>query len=311
MTRTFKLAVAAAALLALTGLAPGGDIGFPQPRIFPESITVTRSGDLYVGGADDGTIWRARPGDSEAKVWLAPEKSGLVAMLGVYADEKAGLLWACGRPRRGDPDEARDRASALFAFDLATGDAKGRWQMPRGAKDVCNDMVVGADGSLYISETAGGRILRVAKGASALDVWFADPRLAGIDGIAFDRDGVLYLSTVGTSRAFRLPLDKDGQAGALSELTPSRPLDHPDGMRFVAPHRFLLGENGEHGGISEAVVNGDKLEIRTLAGGRAGTTSAIAYRGRAYGVVAHLDYRAPEKAGQDPGPYSIYSVPLR
>lgn len=311
MNRTSRLSLAAAALLALTGFAPGDDIGFPQPRIFPESITVTRGGDLYVGGADDGTIWHARPGESAAKVWLTPAKSGLVAMLGVYADEQAGLLWACGRPRRGDPDDVRDRSSALFAFDLATGTAKGRWQMPSGAKDVCNDMAVGADGTLYISETAGGRILRLAKGAAALDVWFADPRLAGIDGIAFDRDGTLYVSTVGTSRAFRLPLDKDGHAGALTELTPSRPLDHPDGMRFVAPHRFLLGENGDHGGISEAVVDGDKLAIRTLAGGRPGTTSAIGYRGRAYGVVAHLDFRAPEKAGQDPGPYAIYSVPLR
>ena len=305
-----RLSLGMAILLATAGAAPA-DIGFPQPRIFPESISATRSGDLYVSGADDGTIWRARPGAPEAEMWLAPAQSGLVAMFGLYADEKARTLWACGRPRRGDADDVRDRSSALFAFDLATRAPKGRWQMPGGAKDVCNDMAIARDGTVFIAETAGGRILRLKPGANALDIWFADSRLAGIDGIALDADGTLYVSTVTTSRAFRLPVDRTGLPGTLAELTPSRALDHPDGLRFVAPGRFLFGENGEHGGISEATVQGDALQVRMLEGSRPGTTSAIAYRGRAYGVVAKLKYRAPDMAGQDPGPFAIYAVPLR
>jgi sugar lactone lactonase YvrE len=309
--RSIRWLLAGGALALLTAAGPIDRIGFPRPRIFPESITATSAGDLYVSAADDGSIWHARPGDAAAAEWLSPAQTGMVAMLGVLADEKYRTLWACSRPGRTDPADVRDRASALLAFDLRTKAAKGRWQMPGGAKDVCNDMVVGADGSLYIAETAGGRIIRLRKGASALDIWFADPRLDGVDGIAFDTDGTLYLSSVRSSRVFRLPLDRAGQPGTLVELTPSRPLDHPDAMRFVAKGRFLFGENGEAGGISEAIVApGDKLDVRMLPGSLPGTTSAIAYRGRAYGVVAKLRFRAPEMAGQDPGPFDIYSVPM-
>ncbi|UAK26263.1 SMP-30/gluconolactonase/LRE family protein [Sphingomonas nostoxanthinifaciens] len=299
------------AALALLGAAPPGDIAFPRGRIFPESITVTRGGELFTSGADDGAIWHARPGDAAATEWLDPARSGMVGMLGVFADDRAGLLWACGRPKIGDPDEVRDHASALLAFDIRTAAPKGRWPMPGGAKSTCNDMAVDRAGNLYISETAGGRIIRLKKGAAALDVWLADPRLEGLDGIAFDRDGTMYLSSVRTNRLFRLPLDRTGDPGALVELTPSRPLDRPDGMRFVAPGRLLFGEAGDHGGISEATIAGDRLEIRTVTGGKPGTTSAVAYRGNVYATVAKLRYRTPEMKGQDAGPFFIYTVPLR
>jgi sugar lactone lactonase YvrE len=295
---------------ALVAAAPASEIAFPRPRIFPESITATSAGELFVSDADDGTIWHARPGDAAASEWLSPARSGMVAMLGVYADEASGTLWACGRPRTGDTDDARDRESALFAYDLRARAPKGRWPMPGGAKAVCNDIARGPDGSLYIAETAGGRIIRLAPGAAALEEWFADPRLAGADGIAFDSDGTLYVSTVTTGRAFRLTIDSAGRPSALTELTPSRALDHPDGLRAIAPHRFLVSENGEHGGIAEARVDGDRLTLRTLDGSRPGTTSAVLSGGLVYGVVAKLRYRAPEMAGQDPGPFSIYAIPL-
>jgi sugar lactone lactonase YvrE len=309
--RSTRGLLAGGALLLLAGAGPIDRIGFPRPRIFPESITATRAGDLYVSAADDGAIWHARPGDVTATEWLSPAASGMVAILGVFADETSRTLWACSRPGRTDPPDVRDRSSALLAFDLKTKAGKGRWQMPGGAKDVCNDMIVGRDGSLYIAETAGGRIIRLRKGATALEIWFTDARLDGVDGITFDTDGTLYLSSVRSSRVFRLPLDRTGQPGTLVELTPSRALDHPDGMRFVGKGRFLFGENGEAGGVSEAVVApGDRLDVRLLPGSLPGTTSAIAYRKRAYGVVAKLRFRAPEMAGQDPGPFDIYSVPM-
>ncbi|WP_293969421.1 hypothetical protein [Sphingomonas sp.] len=300
-----------AAMTLLVGAGPADPIGFPRGRIFPESIAVTRAGDLFVSGADDGAIWRARPGDAVATEWLTPARSGMVAMLGVLPDEKAGILWACGRPHAGDPDDVRDRSSSLFAYDLKTGAPRGRWQMPGGAKDVCNDMAIGADGTVYIAETASGRIIRLRKGAPALDIWLSDPGLAGVDGIAFDTDGTLYLSSVRSNRVFRVKPNGDGAPGELVELAPSRPLDHPDGLRFVAKGRFLFGENGEQGGISEAVVMpGNRLEVRMLPGSLPGTTSAIAWKGRAYGVVAKLRFRAAEMAGQDPGLFTVYSVPM-
>jgi hypothetical protein len=41
---------------------------------------------------------------------------------------------------------------------------------------LCNDMVVAADGTVYVTDTLSGRILRLKKGASALETWATDPR---------------------------------------------------------------------------------------------------------------------------------------
>lgn len=300
----------AALLASAAQAAPANEIAIPRPRAFSESVSATRGGELFVGSVGDGTVWHARPGDAAATVWLEGAAAGIPSMLGVFADERAGTLWICSRPAPDGTEAERERASALVAVDLRTRAPKGRWPLPNGAKAVCNDMAVARDGTLYVAETAGGRVLRLRKGGAALEVWLEDPRLAGVDGIAFDADGTLYLSTVGTSRAFRVAIGRDGRDGGLAELTPSRPMDHPDGLRFLAPGRFLIGENGDGGGITLARVAGDRLELTKLEGSLPGTTSAVAIGKRAYGVVAKLRYRAPAMAGQDPGPFAVYSVPL-
>ena len=46
---------------------------------------------------------------------------------------------------------AGEKPVALKAFDLKTGAGKGSWPLP-GEKSLCNDMVVGADGSVYVSD---------------------------------------------------------------------------------------------------------------------------------------------------------------
>src|SRR3546814_2632402 len=62
---------------------------------------------------------------------------------------------------------------------------------PGASRSLCNDFAVAPDGTAYVAETLRGSIIRV-RGDKA-DVWIADPRLAGADGIAFDDDGQLYV----------------------------------------------------------------------------------------------------------------------
>ncbi|HWL46231.1 MAG TPA: hypothetical protein VNQ31_00810, partial [Sphingomonadaceae bacterium] len=190
---TAALSILAAGLLGGAASVPA-DIAIPQAQVFPESITATRDGTLIVGSAGNGTVWRARPGDAAAAVFIDPARSGLVSVLGVYADDAHGLLYVCSVGRRGDPAEARDRAAAARTFDLASGAAVATHPLPGGSQSLCNDFAVAPDGTAYIAETLRGSILRVRKDAKTADVWLADPRLAGLDGIAFDDDGRLYLT---------------------------------------------------------------------------------------------------------------------
>jgi sugar lactone lactonase YvrE len=304
LSQTLALGVGAGVLMAA---APVNEIVIPAAKVAPESITVTAGGDLIAGSNYDGTVWRAKRGQGRAHVWLDPAKTGMKSLLGVFADDARNRLFVCSRPSRfGEAPPADGKGSDAHIFDLRSGAVIATYPMPDGIKDVCNDFAVARDGTAYIAETAKGAIYRIKPGATAIDVWLTDSQLAGADGIAFDTDGKLYVTSVTTARAFRVGIAPDGSAAGLTELSPSRPLRRPDGLRNIGAGRFLIAENSPEGGIALATLTGDRLEIRTLAGGRPGTTSAVLRDGRAWGVVAN----PAEKQAANGQSTTIYSVSI-
>lgn len=311
--RTGAMILACAALAASCAAAPEAPpvttVMIPGSDIFPESITATAAGDIIIAAAGTGAIYRAAPGESVATLWIDPESSGMVAMLGVFADERANRLYACSRPRRGETGPEADAASSLRIFALDTGAPLARYPMPGGAADICNDIAVDAAGAAYIAETYAGRIYKLAPGAAALEIWAEEPRFAGADGLAFDEDGSLVFNTVTTSRLFKIAPRADGGAGEVTELTPSLPLSRPDGLRALGDGRFIMAESGA-GRVTVFTVEGAEARTRAL-GGVVGTTGVAFARGRVWAVNAKFAYRTnPALAGQDPGPFEAYSLSL-
>ena len=308
-----KMSMKAGLLLAL-GLfatsaraAPAGPILIDDVGVFPESLTATATGDLIIGSSAKGTIYRARPGEAKATVWIDPKSSGMAAVLGVFADERSHTLFACSAAFGAPPDKA-DALSALRAFDLDTGAPKGAYPMPGAAKALCNDIAIAKDGSAYVSETMGGRVLRLKPGAASLDEWVKDPRLAGVDGIAMGGDGALYVNTVTTDRMFRIAIGPDGSAGAITELQPSLKLGGPDGLRAIGGLRFLQAEN-RVGRISVVEVSGDQAKVTLLKTGEPGLTSAAIARGQIWAINAKFAYRSdPALKGKDPNPFTVEAL---
>jgi len=80
---------------------------------------------------------------------------------------------------------------------------------------MCNDIAIGADGSVYVTDSFTPNIFRLAPGASALEVFITDPRLApapngvGLDGIAFGADGHLYVTQFIPGALFRITIRGD------------------------------------------------------------------------------------------------------
>ena len=70
----------------------------------------------------------------------------------------------------------------------------------------------------------------------------ADPRLAGIDGIAILADGAVYVNTFFGGEIFRIPVNADGSAGAIVKIETSMPLARPDGLRTVGPQTLIQAE---------------------------------------------------------------------
>src|SRR5882724_3972725 len=101
-------------------------IPIPGMKAFPESITSTRDGTLYVGRVGDGGIVRIKPRTAESMIFVQPGASGSRSILGVFADDASSTLSACSNDLRafGGPATGSDTGSALKAFDLTMGDGK-------------------------------------------------------------------------------------------------------------------------------------------------------------------------------------------
>jgi hypothetical protein len=115
-------------------------------------------------------------------------------------------------------------------------------------------MVVGADGTVYITDTLSGRILRLKKGASALETWATDSRWnekgPQLDGIAILADGNIYTNIFEGDGLYRVEIKPDGSAGAVTKLDTSRKLYHSDGLRKFGPNSLIMVEGEKVGPVS-------------------------------------------------------------
>ena len=235
-----------------------------------ENLTSSQDGSVYFGSTAKGTIYRAAPGASQAEPWIQASTAGLTNVLGVLADDKiqhaVGLPELHRRPRRA-PVAGQ---TALRSFDLKTGAAKGTYPFPSNG-GVCNDMAIAPDGTVYATESFANRIHRLKAGATALDLWVpADPRLAGIDGIAMLADGAVYVNTFFGGEIFRIPVNADGSAGTMVKIETSMPLSRPDGLRTVGPKTLIQAEG--QGRVTELTIDGNRADVRVVKDGLTGAT---------------------------------------
>ena len=279
------------------------EVSINQPKdLFPESITSLKDGTIILGSVPGG-VYKIKPGQTEAKPFIAREGNGFTTVLGVFADEKANTLWLCNTG-----------PGVLKAFDLGTGKAKGSYPMPTGA--VCNDIAVAENGTAYATDTSGAKIFMLKKGAAALEQAAADPLLAGVDGVAFGDKNTLYVNSVTANKLIRLDLGPDGKSTKVTDLKLSGPLGAPDGLRAIGKNKFVQSENGNAaraGGRLALVTIDPKTNmatIKTLKDGMQATPATTATKGMAWVVEGKQDYRNGKNKGQDPLPFKLYAVKL-
>jgi streptogramin lyase len=299
-------------VVALTSVILGTPSAFAQRtqimiddnRAFPESLTSTADGTIYIGSFVHGTVYRAMPGASQATPWIPAGPTDLTRGVGVFAHEPSNTLWVCSA----DPDPIKN-TTILRAFDLKTAALKGTYPFPGGG--FCNDIAVMRDGTTLVTDTRGGRILALKPGATALDVWGQDAKWAGIDGIAMLPDGDVLLNNVRQNQLVRAAVKPDGSAGAATFLELSQPIDGPDGMRALPDGRIIVAEN-RGGKIDIVRVEGNKAAIETIKDGFKLTPTAVTVIGTTVWVTeAKFAYlNDPKLKDQDPGPFSAVAVPL-
>jgi streptogramin lyase len=248
----------------VAGAQSRAQVTISDTAVSPENLTSSRDGTVYFGSMTKGTIYRAVPGATHAEPWILASAAGLTNVLGVLADDKSNTLWVCQNATGGRGGAPVTGQTALRAFDLKSGAAKGTYPFPPNSR-ICNDIAVSADGTAYVSESYGGRVHRLKPGATALDVWTSDEQIMVIDGLAFLADGSLYVNNIATGKLFRIPVKADGSAGAIVPIETSMPLGRPDGLRTAGPRKLIQAE--QEGRVTELTINGDRAEVRVVQGG--------------------------------------------
>jgi hypothetical protein len=265
----------------------------------------------------DGGIVRVNPRTAESTVFVQSGTSGSRSILGVFADEASGTLWACSNDLSalGGPATGSDTGSALKGFDLKTGEGKRNVLLP-ASHAFCNDITSDTKGSVYVTDSANPTILKRSPGATTFDVFAQDSAFsapqggAGLDGIAFGSDGNLYVTTYTAGELLRVEV-KDGRAGRVTKLSGNRHLQFPDALRALGDNRFLLIEGS--GRLDRVVIRGDAFAVTPIHDGFVTPTSVARIGTTAWVSEGQLAFFFdPSKKNLSPSlPFRIYAVPLR
>lgn len=291
----------------------GKVINITPERFFPEGVTVDETGTFYIGSMEEGVIYKAAAGVQEAEPFIEAGANGLVSVLGLYADDTTGTLWACSSDA-GNAKLTGSAPVALKAFDLKTGAAKGSYEFP--GSGFCNDITVDAAGNVYASDSFSPRILRLPVGGTSLEEWVNDPVLGveqwSLNGLDVDRNqNNMYLVNIATGQLFRIPINADGSAGAITEIKTSKPLERPDGLKVVGPNTLATAESVP-GGMSVLTLEGDTAQVKVINTGLNGVSTFAMYQGSAWVLENQGNhFWSPDTAGPDAQPpFRLVEVPL-
>lgn len=300
--------LAALAWAGAAAAAPPADVTIDASRVYPESITSDAAGNLY-NGSNAGTIYRTKAGAAIAEPWIVPDAhNGLRSLFGVFADNKRGLLWVCNNPNLFKRETG---TSSLRAFSLKTGQLSAAYDFPTDGPSACNDIAIDKDGSVWASETTGGRIFVLRPHANELALFAKGPELVGIDGIAFAGDGALYINNVRKQLFQRVERKADGAFDKLTTLGTTLPLNGPDGLRALGGNRFIQGE-GPGGRVALVYVAGNSAAIVPIATGLDGPVGVTVSRGVAYALEGKIEYMFdPKLKDKSPDPFTIHAFALK
>ncbi len=315
------IAIVFAAVQSLAVAGPAATLPLPADW-YPESVATGPDGAFYVGSWRQGAVARVRTG-GVPEVVVRPGANGLANGQGVLVDASRHRLWVCSGAS--GFTTVPQTPSALKGYDLATGAPRASYAMPDAG--YCNDLAQDAHGNLYVTDSLHPRVLRLAPGAAALEVWKEDPLLAGsgayvgLNGIAIDAGRDVYVSLVAAAPyLLRIPLGADGAGGEVRRIDAPRMLRNVDAVRAWKPGRLVLFEsnafgNGPYGGqVTAARLEGDRMTLRTLVAGLNDPSSGAVANGRVYFIESKYGLLFPHK-DDDAGipravPFDLQSVPL-
>ena len=305
---------------------PAGDMGEPgepgepgQPgtcgaheillagsSFFPEGLALGSDGTLYIGSVATGQVVARAPCDPSPEPFAAVAPASAVGMV---VDEDREVLWVCAS------DATGAAGSDIVGFDLAGGAEVARHAFPDGG--FCNDLALDGDGNLYATDSFLARVL-VVEAADLMDggeaaVWLADerfevdPGVFGLNGIAVNGAGDLYLSNYASGDLYRVGISASGEPTGLTTLEIDDPLAGPDGIELIDDATLLVVE-GFTAELSIVALDGDGGSVSLVSNRLDAPTTAAIDGGTAWVAEGQLDDLL---GGTQPElPFRVVQVPL-
>ncbi len=234
------------------------ELQLPDNRFFPEGIAIAPDGTIFIGSVGTGQIVRFAPGATRATPFAALGQRNAVGLL---VEPARSLLWVC------DSDATFQSGSRVKAFDLASGADRGTYPLPGGG--FCNDMTLDGQGNLYVTDSTGSRINKLVAGGTQLTAWSENAAYVGganeftLNGIAWDGQSAIYVTKYSSGQMFRVGINADGTAAAPTELTVTRALVSPDGLKRLNANTLLVVEG--NGNLTRLAISGNTLTPTVVA----------------------------------------------
>lgn len=291
--------------VALAGCSAEADatatesIWLPADAVYPNGITTASDGTIYIGQITRGGVLQRSPGGDWST--LHPGSPDIFAGTSLRLDEDRHRLWGAS-PDFLPPGEPR--TPNIFAIDTRTGQVLQTVPLIDG---FTNDIAVEPTGSVLITDSTNGRVLRLHPGQSRFDTVVDDPRLThesgiGVGGIARADGGEIVLGNYSSGRLY--VVDHHG----LQEMSLPRTIENPDGMAFTDDGSLIVLEgavdsgNGKVLRIRDPLAPGER-ELLTLTEGLISPVNlSIGSDRRAYVTESRIRHRVVQGLADQPEP---------
>lgn len=244
-----------------TGALGPGAVELPGADYHPEGIAAGPDGTLYIGSIMQGVIMRVPAASTRPEPFL-PKGASQRGVIGLTVDSGRSMLWYCdSNPKL---DEAR-KAGELVGVRLADAREVVRHALPKAGDKapMCNDVIVSPAGDVWLTDSALGRVFRVAREsalhANSAELWLDGGPVApppsggsGANGIEW-LEGKLVIANVGRGTLVRADPESStpSQSARVVELREAGSdapvtLCSPDGVERVpgSTNEVLVVENG-------------------------------------------------------------------
>lgn len=249
----------------------------PSQGQYLEGLAIDKHGNIYVGLAFIGEIWKFAPDGTLTKQFATLDIAG-GAIVGLAVDHQ-GNLYVCNASNvqgtHGIWKVDRNGQAALFAaLD------------PRGFP---NGMAFDEAGNLYVGDSFLGLIWKITKKGEA-EVWLQDPLLSaktpqgfGANDIEFD-NGSMFVSNLEQGSVVRIKMPVDHQRPIPEVFVQDPSLVGADGLAFDVSHNLYMAIDVQNT-LVRITPDGTITTLATLNNG--------------------LDYPASTSFGQTPGERTV------